>query len=64
MKKLAALAAGALLLAQQAYAAVPEAVTDGIDTATTDMTTVYTALTSAGVVIWVGRLIYNRFRVR
>lgn len=67
MKKifsLAALAAPMLAVVGPAHAELPAAVTTAVTTAQTDMVALYTALTGAGVVIWVGRLIYNRFRVK
>jgi len=47
-----------------AMAAVPEAVTTAITGAQTDLLALLAALTTAGVAIWVGRLIYNKFKVR
>lgn len=62
-KKLAAVAALAGLMGS-AHAALPEAVTTSITTAQTDLVALYAALTAAGVIIWVGRLIYRKFTVR
>jgi len=50
--------------AQSAHAALDAAVTTAITTAQTDVLALLTALTAAGVAIWVGRIIYNKFRVR
>lgn len=47
-----------------AHAALDTAVTTAITTAQTDLLALYGALTAAGVVIWVGRLIYRKFVVR
>lgn len=47
-----------------AHAALDEAVTTAITTAKTDLLALLAALTTAGVAIWVGRLIYNKFRVK
>lgn len=47
-----------------AHAALAAAVTDAIDAAETDMLALYAALTAAGVLIWVGRLVYRHFTVR
>ena len=60
---------GALLLAViamtvPAQAALAVAVTSAITTAQTDLLALLSALTAAGVVVWVARLIYARFRVR
>lgn len=45
-----------------AMAALPEAVTTAVTTAQTDLLALFGALTTAGVAIWVGKLIYNRFK--
>jgi hypothetical protein len=63
-KWLAALVAAGALTMQQAHAALDTAVTTAITTAQTDLLALLSALTTAGVAIWVGRLIYNKFRVR
>jgi hypothetical protein len=47
-----------------AFAALPEAVTTGITTAQTDLLALLAALTAAGIAVWVGKVIYNRFRVK
>ena len=52
------------VIAGSAHAALPEAVTTSITTAQTDLVALYAALTAAGVIIWVGRLIYRKFTVR
>lgn len=57
-------AAVAALAAGSANAALDTAVTTAITTAQTDLIALYTALTGAGVVIWVARLIYRKFSVR
>lgn len=46
------------------HAALSTEVTTAITTAQTDLLALYAALTAAGVVIWVGRLIYRKFVVR
>ena len=45
-----------------ANAALDAAVTAAITTAQTDLLALFSALTAAGVAIWVGKLIYNRFK--
>jgi hypothetical protein len=45
-----------------ANAALDAAVTTAITTAQTDMLALFGALTAAGVAIWVGKLIYNKFK--
>ena len=47
-----AAAAGALVLASSAHAALPEAVGTAIDTAKTDMTTALGLIIGAMVVVW------------
>lgn len=47
-----------------AAAELPTAVTTAITGAQTDLLALFAALTAAGVAIWVGRIIYNKFRVR
>lgn len=65
MKKYAALIGSALVVASQAsHAALDTAVTTAISSAQTDLLSLMTALTTAGAAIWVGRLIYNKFKVR
>lgn len=54
----------AFLFSLPSHAALDAAVTTAIDTAETDVLALLTALTAAGVAIWVGRIIYNKFRVR
>jgi hypothetical protein len=56
--------AGLSAAAMSANAALDTAVTTAITTAQTDLIALYTALTGAGVVIWVARLIYRKFSVR
>jgi hypothetical protein len=46
------------------HAALDTAVATAITTAQTDVLALLAALTAAGVAIWVGRVIYNHFRVR
>ena len=58
-----ALMAGGMSL-QQAHAALDAAVTTAITTAQTDLLALLSALTAAGVVVWVARLIYARFRFK
>jgi hypothetical protein len=45
-----------------ANAALSAGVTDAITTAQTDLLSLFGALTAAGVAIWVGKLIYNKFK--
>lgn len=47
-----------------AHAELPAAVTTAITGAQTDLLALFAALTAAGVAIWVGRIIYNKFRVK
>lgn len=63
MKKLAFFAP-VLVAMGSAHAALPEGVTTAITTAQTDLLALFSALTAAGVAIWVGRVIYNKFKVR
>lgn len=58
------LVAAGVMTAQQAHAALDAAVTTAITTAQTDLLALFSALTAAGVAIWVGRMIYNKFRVK
>lgn len=51
-------------LMNSAHAALGADVTAAITTAQTDLLALYAALTAAGVLIWVGRLIYRKFTVR
>lgn len=53
----------ALLMASQAHAALPEAVSTGITTAGADLVLLFGALTAAGITVFVARAIYKRFRV-
>jgi hypothetical protein len=62
--KLAALSAAASLVTLPAHAALDAAVTTAITTAQTDLLALFSALTAAGVVIWVGKMIYSKFRVK
>lgn len=55
---LAALSTGA------AFAEVPAEVTAAIASAKTDLLSLLAGLTAAGVAIWVGSVLYNRFRVK
>jgi hypothetical protein len=69
MKKQTALRLGAIpavVMASvgSAHAALATEVTTAITSAQTDLLALMGALTTAGVAIWVGRLIYNKFRVR
>lgn len=64
MKKLALLAPVALLVSQAANAALSTEVTTAITTAQGDLIALFGALTTAGVAIWVARLIYRKFAVR
>lgn len=54
---------GAMAL-QSAHAALDANVSTAITTAQADLLSLYAALTGAGVVIWVARLIYRHFRPR
>lgn len=47
-----------------ANAALDPAITTAITTAQTDLLALLAALVAAGVAIWVGRIIYNKFKVR
>lgn len=47
-----------------ANAALDSAVTAAITSAQTDLLALFSALTAAGVAIWVGRLIYRKFAVK
>lgn len=60
----AALLVAGMSVQQAAHAALDAAVTTSISTAQTDLVALYTALTGAGVVIWVARIISRRFSVR
>lgn len=53
-----------VMASMPAHAALDTAVTTAITTAQTDILALLTALTGAGVAIWVGRLIYRKFTVR
>ncbi len=65
MKKLAfVLAPVAAVLSQGAHAALSTEVTTAITTAQGDLIALFAALTTAGVAIWVARLIYRKFAVR
>lgn len=52
------------MTSQAAHAALDASVSTAITTAQTDLLALYAALTGAGVVIWVARLIYRHFRPR
>ena len=62
--KLAIVAAVVAVASIPAHAALDAAVTTAITTAQTDLLALLSALTAAGVVVWVARLIYARFRVK
>lgn len=47
-----------------AHAALPEGVTTAITTAQGDLVSLLTALTSAGLVVFVARVIYRYFKLR
>lgn len=68
MKKLYAafLAVLALMMAlmSPAHAALDVAVTGAITSAQTDLLALYSALTTAGVAIWLGYIIYKKFKVK
>ncbi len=64
MKKLSLILAPVAVLASQAHAALPEAVTAGITTASGDLVALFGALTTAGIAVFVARVIYNKFKVR
>lgn len=65
MKKLFALVPVAVLaVSQSAHAALSTEVTSAITTAQGDMIALFGALTTAGVAIWVARLIYRKFAVK
>lgn len=62
--RLAAISAAAAASIGSANAALDTAVTAAITTAQTDLLALYAALTTAGVAIWIGRLIYRKFSVK
>ena len=62
--KLAIVLLAVMAMTVPAQAALAVAVTSAITTAQTDLLALLSALTAAGVVVWVARLIYARFRVR
>lgn len=65
MKKLVLVSAGLAGLANlPAHAALDAAISTAITGAQTDLLSLMGALTAAGVAIWVGRVIYNHFRVK
>lgn len=57
-------AAVAALFTGAAMAEVPAEVTAAIASAKTDLLSLLAGLTAAGVAIWVGSVLYNRFRVK
>jgi len=59
-----ALGAAGLTVAGASHAALDAAVTTAVTTAQADLLALYSALTAAGVVIWVARMIYRHFKVR
>jgi hypothetical protein len=63
MKKLA-FVAPLLAVAGASHAALDSAVTTAITTAQTDLIALFAALTTAGVAIWIGRVIYRKFAVK
>lgn len=62
--RLAVISAAAAASIGSANAALDTAVTAAITTAQTDLLALYAALTTAGVAIWIGRLIYRKFTVK
>jgi hypothetical protein len=52
------------MLAVPAHAALDAAISTGIASAQTDLLALFSALTLAGVAIWVGRIIYRKFTVK
>lgn len=60
----AAVAMPLALVPNLAHAALDAAVTTAVTDAKTDLLTLISALTVAGVAIWVGSLIYRRFKVK
>lgn len=62
--RLSAIPAFVVATSGAAHAALPTEVTTAITTAQTDLLSLMSALTLAGVAIWIGRLIYNKFKVR
>lgn len=60
----ATVAVSAMMVPHMAHAALDEAVTTGITAAKTDLIAVYAALTTAGVAVFVGRVIYRLFKLR
>lgn len=63
-KNIVLAAAVAALSTGAAMAEVPAEVTAAIASAKTDVLTMLGGLTAAGVAIWVGTVLYNRFRVK
>lgn len=59
----AAVTGSMLLGSNVAHAALATGITDAIDDAQADMLSLLTALTLAGVAIWVGMVIYRKFKV-
>lgn len=59
-------AASALLLSLlgSAHAALPAGVETAIEGVQTDLLALLAALTTAGIAIWVGTVIYRRFKVK
>lgn len=64
MARVAGVAAASALAASQAQAALSTDITTAITTTQTDVLALLGALTVAGAAIWVGRMIYNYFRVK
>lgn len=54
----------AIVASIPAHAALPEGVTTAITTAQGDLVSLLTALTSAGLVVFVARVIYRYFKLR
>lgn len=54
----------AFVSAGAAHAALDAAVTTGITTAQTDLLALLAALTTAGIAVFVGRVIYRYFKLR
>lgn len=63
-KNIVLAAAVAALSTGAAMAEVPAEVTAAIASAKTDLLSLLAGLTAAGVAIWVGSVLYNRFRVK
>ena len=64
VSRLALVPAVVMAGAGSAHAALDAAVSTGITTAQTDLLALLSALTSAGIAVFVGRVIYRYFKLR